>query len=74
MIEIIAVIAMSVISVCLVVATVSLWVMRHGNRAVLMALNGLGETYKLGYEVLTVENEKLEARVKRLEERCEVSS
>ena len=40
---------------------------RAGQQTLMAVLNGLGETHRLGFEALTIEMDKLDARVKELE-------
>lgn len=43
--------------------------LRQSRVAISMAMNGFNETNRLGFEVQQISIERLEARVKRLEER-----
>ena len=46
-----------------------LQIMRDQHRSIMAGLSSLGDTHKLGYEGLTMAMQRLEQRVKQLEER-----
>jgi hypothetical protein len=71
MIAMLELVFFGVLACSTLVATIAMLIlfprMRADHQAVLMALNGLAETHRLGFEALAIELHNLDARVKELE-------
>jgi hypothetical protein len=52
---------------CAIVILLHLRFQRHMQTVLMANLNGLGETYRLGLDVLTIDMDRLKARVAELE-------
>jgi hypothetical protein len=67
MIVVLSIIALST-TACAILAGAMLREQRDTARALEIQLNGLGETHSAGLELVTISLNRLEARVKRLED------